>query len=118
MNAVELCPPPHLCCEDLGGQDLVVTITRVSFETVGEEKAQKGVIHFQEFPRGLVCNRTNLLRIVALHGNETDEWVDKQITLYPSETDFGGRTVPCIRVREQVPVETKSGARVPARKRG
>jgi hypothetical protein len=59
------------------------------------------VVLFEELPRGLVLNRTNLKRIVAHHGNDADTWPGKQITLYPSETDFAGRTVPCIRVREK-----------------
>ena len=32
----------------------------------------------------------------------SDAWdLGEKITLYASETDFGGRTVPCIRVREK-----------------
>ncbi len=103
MNAVELCPPPHLECADLAGKDIVVTIKDVGFGMVGEEKEKKGLIHFEEFPRAMVLNRTNLKRVIAMHGNETDVWPGKRITLYPSETDFGGKTVPCIRVREEPP---------------
>jgi len=86
---------------DLNGKDVPVTIKSVGFSIVGEEKTTKGVVLFEEFPRGLVLNRTNLKRIVARHGNETDAWVGKKITLYASETDFAGKTVPCIRVREK-----------------
>jgi len=105
MQANDLCPSPHLEAADLAGGDKVVTIRDVDFHEVGEEKATKGVVYFREYKRALVLNRTNLKRIIGLYGNETDEWVGKQITLYPSETDFGGRTVPCIRVREEVPSE-------------
>ena len=75
----------------------------VDFHEVGEEKQEKGVIYYEEFSRAMVLNRTNLKRIVGIYGNDTDEWTGKQISLYPSETDFGGRTVPCIRVREKAP---------------
>jgi hypothetical protein len=100
MRATELCPPPHLEAADFEG-DTVVTIKRVDFAEVGDEKVTKGVVYFDEHKRGLVLNRTNLKRIVGLHGSETDDWVGKKITLYPSETDFGGKTVDCIRVREK-----------------
>jgi hypothetical protein len=100
MRANELCPPPHLTASDLTG-DTPVTIKGVSIAEIGEDKEKRGVVHFEEFPRGLVLNRTNLKRIIGLHGGETDEWVGKKITLYPSETDFGGRSVECIRVREK-----------------
>lgn len=99
MKANELCPAPHLEAADLSG-DTPVTIKGVDFREVGDEKVTKGVVFFDEFPRGLVLNRTNLKRIIAQHGGETDDWIGKTITLYPSETDFGGKTVDCIRVRE------------------
>ncbi len=109
MNANDLCPSPHIEAADLGGKDKVVTIQRVDFHDVGDEKERKGVVYFEEFKRALVLNRTNLKRIVALYGHETDEWAGKRITLYPSEADFGGRTVPCLRVREEVPQGNKKG---------
>lgn len=99
MKANELCPPPHLEAADIDG-DMDVTIKKVDFAEVGEEKERKGVLWFEEFERSMVLNRTNLKRIISQHGNETDEWAGKSITLYASETDFGGRTVPCIRVQE------------------
>jgi hypothetical protein len=101
MNATELCPPPHMEAGDLHGKDATYTIKGVSFSEVGEERETKGVVMLNEFPRALVLNRTNLKRIIAHHGLDTDDWVGKQITIYPSETDFRGKTVPCLRVREK-----------------
>ncbi len=98
MRSSELCPSPHLEAADFDG-DTVVTIDRVDFHEVGEEKVTKGVIYFREYKRALVVNKTNRLRIEGHHGLETDDWIGKQVTLYPSETDYGGQTVPCIRVR-------------------
>lgn len=100
MRATQLCPAPHLEAADLNGEDLTLTIKGVRLALVGNDKVEKGVIDFAEADRGFVLNRTNLKRIIGLHGNETDDWTGKQITLYPSETDFAGKTVPCIRVRE------------------
>lgn len=101
MDATKLCPAPHIEAAELGGKDVEVTITKVGFSEVGEEKVNKGVIYFEEFDRGFVVNRTNIKRIIAQHGAETDDWPGKKLTLYPSETDYQGRTVPCIRVREK-----------------
>jgi hypothetical protein len=101
MQATKLCPSPHLEAADLCGKDNVVTIKTVGFSLVGEAKVNKGVVYYDEFDRGMVLNRTNLKRVIALHGAETDKWIGKKITLYPSETDFQGKTVPCIRVRTE-----------------
>lgn len=103
MRASDLCPSPHLEAADLDGKDVPVTIRDVAFDEVGEERATKGCVFFEEFSRSMVLNRTNLKRLIAMHGNDTDGWVGQRITLYPSETDFAGRTVPCIRVREKAP---------------
>jgi hypothetical protein len=100
MKATDLCPPPHLEAADFE-TDTEVTIKSVDFGEVGDEKVTKGIVFFEEYKRGLVLNRTNLKRIIAQHGGETDDWAGKKITLYPSETDFGGKTVDCIRVRER-----------------
>lgn len=101
MRATELCPPPHLEAADFANGDTVVTIRGVEMKEVGDEKVVKGVVYLEEFTRGLVLNRTNLKRIIGHHGNETNAWIGKTITLYPSETDFGGKSVECIRVREK-----------------
>ena len=101
MNANELCPPPHLAASDIEGETLV-TIKGVAFAEVGEERTKKGIVIFEEYTRGLIVNRTNLKRIAAIHGGQTDGWVGKTIKLFATETEFGGHTVPCIRVREGV----------------
>lgn len=98
MRANDLCPSPHLEAGDFP-KDTVVTIKSHDFKEVGEEKVTKGVIYFEEYKRGMVINRTNLKRIIAWHGDETTAWIGKQITLYPSETEYKGQTVDCIRVR-------------------
>ena len=100
MDARKLCPAPHIEAAELHG-DTEVTIVSVNFAEVGAEKVTKGVIMFEEFDRGFVVNRTNLKRIIALHGAETDSWTGKKITLYQSETEFNGETVDCIRVRQK-----------------
>ena len=85
----------------MDGQDVVVTIEGYDQEEVGAERDICPTLKLKEFDRTFVVNRTNCKRIVAKYGNDLSEWIGKQITLYPSETDFGGRTVPCIRVREK-----------------
>ena len=99
MKAIELCPPKHLGAVDLDGKETEVTIKTVAFTTVGEKQDRKGALVFNEFDRPMVINRTNIKRLITQLGNETDTWTGKKITIYPSETDFGGETVPCIRVK-------------------
>ena len=99
MKAIELCPPKHLDAADLNGNVCEVTIKSVAFTTVGEKQERKGALVYQEFDRPMVINRTNIKRLIDLLGNDTDAWIGKKISIYPSETDFAGKTVACIRVK-------------------
>lgn len=100
-TASDWCPAPHLEAADLNGGDVKVTIESFSREVVGAEQEECPTIKFKEFNRTMVVNKTNKNRLVRHFGNRLPHWVGKEVTLYPSETDFGGKTVPCIRVREK-----------------
>jgi len=91
----------YLKCADLQGKSVTVQICDVVEETVGfaGEAQQKPVVHFVSQEKGLVLNVTNANTIIDLLGFETGNWTGKEITLYPTTTDFGGKMVDCIRVR-------------------
>ena len=113
MNAAELFPSKYVAACDLKGQVVTVTIAGVRLEELQNTsgKETKGVIYFQGCKKGMVLNKVNGNRIITLYGQETDAWIGKQIMLYPSEADFQGNTVPCIRVKAEVPVQ--AGTRQP-----
>lgn len=94
---------PYLKAGHLNAVDMIVTIRDIKQEAVGRESELKPVLFFEEFKKGMIVNKTNAGRIVELYGSETSAWKGCKITLYPSETDFGGKTVECIRVRPQAP---------------
>ena len=97
MNINDQFTGAYLKASDLKGQDVPVTIARVDLEEIGGDP--KMVAYFQGKERGLVLNKTNANTIGEQHGPETDAWAGRGITLFPSQTDFQGKTVPCIRVR-------------------
>ena len=69
-------------------------------ESVGQDSHDtKPVLHFQGAQKGMVLNKTNANVITILYGDETDNWIGKQIELYPTQTDFRGEIVDCIRCR-------------------
>ena len=90
-----------LSADDLMGKDWTLTVKSieiVEFEENGRKKT-KPVISFNETDKTLVCNKTNAMTIGEHHGFNTDFWNGKQITVYPTKTDFAGKIVDCIRVR-------------------
>lgn len=89
-----------------GEGDLTVTIVKVETGTLKNEKdveEQKPFLTFDGHSKPLGCNATNGLTIAALYGDDDDQWVGKRITLYRSNTMYGGRLVDCIRVRPSIP---------------
>ena len=116
MNIDTAYPSKYIKESDLQGHPRLLTIARVSMETVDQSGHDtKPVVFFQGAQKGMVLNITNKNVIVLLYGTETDNWIGKQIELYPSQTDFRGEIVPCIRCRAPHAVGALGGvARVAA----
>lgn len=91
----------YIKAEDLQGRALRVSIERVEMETIksdGKEE-RKLVAHFAGKDKGLVLNRTNADALASIFGTDDfDEWLGL-VVLFPSTTAFGGKTVPCIRIK-------------------
>lgn len=73
----------------------------VQMEEVGDDT--KPVLYFQRCKKGLVLNKTNSNAIQAAYGKETDDWSNKKIVVYPSTTDYQGKTVDCLRIKVPKP---------------
>jgi hypothetical protein len=90
-------PSAYLKAADLQDRNVTVIIDKVVLEDIGGD--QKPVIYFRGKERGLVCNRTNANNISHAYGEETDNWIGREIILYPTIVDFQGRSVDAIRVK-------------------
>jgi hypothetical protein len=90
---------------DLGGKDITKTIARVEAKKLRNRTAAntKPVIFFKGAVKGFALNKTNGKTIAAMYGTNTDKWIGKAITIYPTTTTFGSDTVECIRVRPGIP---------------
>jgi hypothetical protein len=104
MNVKTMFPSRFVAAQDLCGQAVTVVMVGIKVEKVGSDDEQRPVLYFQGMSKGMVVNRTNARRIEQLYGSETDAWIGRPITIYPSETDFAGETVPCIRVKAEAPL--------------
>jgi hypothetical protein len=96
---------------DLPG-DVVVTISAVEAGTIKGDKgrtSRKPIIRFKGKEKALLGNKTNCKIIARLYGTDTDKWIGKDITLFPTTTEMGGETVDCIRVRPQAPARRAKG---------
>ena len=106
----QLFPSPWLKAEDLKEKEVTLNIDSTSVEEVGMDKDHKCVISFKGTEKRLVLNATNYDSIAALHGEETDNWSGKCVTVFATTTDFGSkRNIPCIRVRDYEKPATEKG---------
>lgn len=114
MNINSAFPSKFLKESDLDEQGELVTIKGVKIEKVGSDNDQKPVVYFSEKDKGLVLNKTNSKKIMSIAGSaETDGWKGVKIVIFPTETEFAGETVGCIRVR--APKGTRTVEREPQR---
>lgn len=90
-----------LKASDLQGREVTVTIT--AYEVVDFDEGKKLSLSFKESEKRLICNKTNGNTIAGLYGTDLDKWIGKPITIFQSQTDYGGKQVPCIRVKLQPP---------------
>jgi len=99
MKASDAFPSNYLKAADLQGNRVNVIIESVAVEDLNDDR--KPVVKFRGKEKQLVLNRTNFNRIVDLVGeDDTDNWHGRAISLYPTTTEFQGKTVPCLRVAE------------------
>lgn len=92
---------------DLGGQDVVVTIAGGEVRVMDDGK-RKLFLQLQETSAPLSLNVTNAKMLSRLLGEEATAWKGKRVTLYPTTTQFAGREVDCIRIRDRLPEPPES----------
>lgn len=101
--------------EDLQNRPVRVVIESVGLEDVKGESGveRKLVAHFVGKDKGLILNLTNCESLEGLTGTDDYEgWVGAMVTLYPTTTKFGNKTVPCLRIRApQAPATQPTSAR-------
>lgn len=104
MNVDQLFPGRYLKAADLpDGKDVSVRMAGVQMELMEQSREEKPVLRFVGKDRGLVLNRTNADSIAAIYGDDIAEWTDQPINLYVTTTAFGGKSVPCIRIKSPRP---------------
>jgi hypothetical protein len=100
-------PSKWLAAADLDDADLTVTIRGCTYEEVTPTD-RKWVLWFEETDKGMVLNKTNSKMISQLLlSDDTDDWVGRKITLFPTQVDFQGDQVDAIRVRKKLPAAPK-----------
>lgn len=101
----ELFKGKFLNAKDLDDEDMIVTIKRIVEEEVGQgdQKEDKWIVYFKGMEKGLVLNKTNANTLASLLGDETDDWIGKQVTLCVMDVEFKGKMMPGLRFKSRLP---------------
>lgn len=83
-------------------EDTIYTIASLSIEEVGiDPSEEKPVMYFEEIDKGMVLNKTNASTLAKLFGDDYEQWAGNRVVLHVVETDFKGKQVKALRVREK-----------------
>ena len=95
-------PSEYLNAADLHDKEVQAVIEKVEVEEVpgaDGKKAAKPVMYLRggkkRFPLPKTCARV----IAAAFGNDTEKWIGKKVTLYPTRCMAFGQDVECVRVK-------------------
>jgi hypothetical protein len=112
----DLFPSNYLKPADLE-EDAVLTIKSIKQEKIGQgrDADDKWIVYFKEERKGLVLNKTNANVLAKLYGDDTDDWVGKQVILFATEVQFKDEMVEAIRIRSKPPkAKAKAAPAAPA----
>ncbi len=92
----ELYPRLWLKPEDLKGKAVTVTIAKYAIEEFRQpngETRQALVLAFEKASKRLICNKTQVLAIAAMFGENFADWLGRAITLAPGTANNGKPTI-------------------------
>lgn len=102
MRGSDVYPSKYLKAEDFPG-DVIVIIEKVEMEKFTDpktkEETEKPLIWFKDCDKAMIVNKTNWALIAKQHGDESDDWVGKSITLGTLDVEAFGDVVSAIRVK-------------------
>jgi hypothetical protein len=104
MNINQLYPHKYANGEDLKGKPVKVTIARVSMEKMRpnpqSQEVEKPVLHVENGSKGIVLNKTLAVQIAnILQADDTEDWMGKQVVLYPVPLIVAGQSRVGIRAK-------------------
>ena len=98
MKISEMFPSNYLKAADMKDKGPIkLTIASVTLETM-PDGATKPVATFRGTDKKLVMNKTNCNLVSELYGDDTNDWIGKELELYPARVEMKGEVVDAIRV--------------------
>lgn len=79
--------------DDVSEDSVIYQIKDVNEESMHGDAEMKLVLYFVERERGMVLNKTNVVRLVKLFGEDGNAWIGKTVRIKTEYVDFPIGTV-------------------------
>jgi len=103
MKIGDMIESKYLKQSDVGDEEITVTVQglkKVNVARDDEDPEYRWTVKFNEFPKPMVLNVTNLKRMGKALGDDTEDWLGNTVILYVDpDIEFGGNVVGGLRVK-------------------
>ena len=114
MRKNEALPSKYLNAADVGSGTFKLTIVSVVMEKMENDGAMKPVMSFQGAQKTMPINATNWDNMASVYGDESDNWVGKQIEMYTEATRMpNGSPTRGVRIRPVAGPDTAAAMQAP-----
>lgn len=116
VNINQVFQSDYLKADDFGGiegRPVLATINHATLETMNDN-TQKICLHFREYDKGMLLNKTNATTVAAYAGPDTDDWGGKQVVIYVAMVEYQGKSTEGLRLRQPKPQPNAKSAPVAA----
>jgi hypothetical protein len=121
VKAEQLKNRKYLRVVDIPADGLVVTIKDADVESIKSKdgsSADKGVLALSDGYKPFVLNSTNVDKLIELYGDETDDWIGKQISIVTPTVEAFGKQQPALRIAELPATDKKKKKKASAARPG
>ena len=100
MRKNDALPSKYLNAADVGNQTFKLTVVSVVMEKMENDGAMKPVMSFQGAQKSMPINATNWDNMAMVYGDESDNWIGKQVEMYTEATRMpNGTPTRGVRIR-------------------
>ena len=114
MRKNDALPSKYLNATDVGNQTFKLTVANVVMEKMENDGVMKPVMSFHGAQKGMPINATNWDNMASVYGDESDNWIGKQVEMYTEATRMpNGTPTRGVRVRPVAGADTAAAMSAP-----
>jgi hypothetical protein len=115
MRKNDALPSKYLNATDVGNGTFKLTVVSIVMEKMENDGAMKPVMSFQGAQKSMPINATNWDNMAVVYGDESDNWIGKQVEMYTEATRMpNGTPTRGVRIRPVAGADTATAMQAQA----